>query len=115
MSSSVATPAAGIDPRRTATGLAERVQLLKALSDPTRLAVLDMLSCCGTHCHCDLEELLGVPASRLSFHMKVLREAGLVENEREGKRVRYRLVDGAFDRICRAVPVAAGGPEMERG
>lgn len=111
MGASIATPAAGIDPRRTAEGLAERAKLLKAIADPTRLAVLDILACCGTHCHCDLEELLELPSSRLSFHLKVLREAGLVTSEREGKRVRYHLVDGAFDRICYAVPRVGGGPE----
>lgn len=110
MTVSIAPSGSPEDQRRTAAGVAERAQLLKAIADPTRLAVLDLLSCCGTHCHCDLEELLDLPASRLSFNIKVLREAGLVASQREGKRVRYRLVDGAFDRICRAVTVAADSP-----
>lgn len=98
-------------PGRTAPGVEERARLLKAIADPTRLAVLDMLSYCGTHCHGDLEDLLDVPTSRLSFHLKVLRDAGLVESQREGKRVRYRLMDGAFDRICRAVPMPANSED----
>ncbi|MFU8841245.1 MAG: ArsR/SmtB family transcription factor [Nitriliruptoraceae bacterium] len=100
---------------KTTVGVEERVRLLKAIADPTRLAVLDRLACCGPHGHCDLEDLLDVPTSRLSFHLKVLREAGLVRSERDGKRVHYRLADGAFDRICRAVPVAADGEDGPRG
>ncbi len=99
------------DPRRTSAGVEERVQLLKAIADPTRLAVLDLLTCCGTFFHSDLEETLDVSTSRLSFHLKVLREAGLVDNQREGQRVRYRLCEGAADRICRAVPMPADAME----
>jgi len=115
MAISSTSPPPTTDPRRTTVGVEERAALLKAIADPTRLSVLDRLSCCGAHCHCDLEDLLDVPASRLSFHLKVLRDAGLVESQRDGKRVRYRLVDGAFDRICRAVPVRGDGTEPMRG
>ena len=95
------------DLRRTPAGVVERARLLKAIADPTRLAVLDLLTCCGTHFHSDVEEFLDLPTSRLSFHLRVLREAGLVVSEREGKRVSYRLAEGAADRICRAVPMRA--------
>jgi ArsR family transcriptional regulator, arsenate/arsenite/antimonite-responsive transcriptional repressor len=93
-------------------GKAERLQLLKAVADPTRLAVLDRLAACGDRCHCDLESDLDVPANRLSFHLKVLREAGIVETDRCGKRVNYRLVDRALERIHAALPTSSVGCEL---
>jgi len=83
----------------------ERLELLKAVADPTRLAVLDSLAADGARCHCDLEVELGVPANRLSFHLKVLRDAGLVRANRQGRRVRYCLEFGAIDAVRAALPV----------
>lgn len=64
----------------------------KALADPRRLDLLrrigrggDMLSCESLRCGCE------VTAATLSHHMKELENAGLVESEREGKRVKYTL------------------------
>ncbi len=81
-----------------------RLRLLKAVADPSRLAILDRLTDCGERCHCDLEEDLDIPANRMSFHLKVLREAGLVTPVREGRRVRYLLTDGAVDALHGALP-----------
>lgn len=86
------------------TPLDTRLQLLKAVADPTRLAVLDTLAAGGARCHCDLEDELGVPANRLSFHLKVLRDAGLVRANRQGRRVRYCLQFGAIDAVRAALP-----------
>ncbi len=93
-------------------GRAERLQLLKAVADPTRLAVLDRLAASGERCHCDLESDLGVPANRLSFHLKVLRDAGIVETVRCGQRVNYRLVDRALERIHATLPISSMGCEL---
>ena len=82
-----------------------RVELLKAVADPTRLAVLDSLARGGARCHCDLEEELELAPNRLSFHLKVLKQAGLVTSERRGRRVRYHLEPGALEAIRAAVPV----------
>lgn len=82
-----------------------RLELLKAVADPTRLAVLDSLAADGARCHGDLEVELGVPANRLSFHLKVLRDAGLVRANRQGRRVRYCLEFGAIDAVRAALPV----------
>lgn len=82
-----------------------RIRLLKAVADPIRLTVLDRLACCGDRCHCDFEDELGLSASRISFHLKVLRDAGLVESHRTGKRVRYTLTPDALDRLRDALPV----------
>ena len=75
--------------------LAEAARLFHALSDETRLAVLELLRG-GERCVCELQDALGAAQSRLSFHLKVLREAGLVTDRREGRWAYYAL---APDRI----------------
>ncbi len=66
------------------------VQLFQALSDPTRLEIVARLRQ-GERCVCDLQDLLDAAQSRLSFHLKVLRECGLVTDRREGRWVYYTL------------------------
>ena len=81
-------------PTRTAApdlDLARAARLFHALSDETRLAVLDMLRG-GERCVCDLQDALDAAQSRLSFHLKVLKEAGLVQDRREGRWAYYSLV-----------------------
>ncbi len=70
--------------------LTRSAMLFHALSDETRLAVLDMLRS-GERCVCDLQGALDAAQSRLSFHLKVLRDAGLVSDRREGRWSYYRL------------------------
>ena len=91
-----------------APALGERVELLKAVADPTRLQVLELLAVEGEHCHCELEEVLAVPANRLSFHLRVLRDAGLVGSRRHGRRVSYHVHAGALERLGGLLPRAAG-------
>ena len=55
---------------------------LKALSNPTRLSVFDMLME-GVQCNCEIAGQLGLSLSLISHHMRILREAGLVWNERD--------------------------------
>ena len=76
-------------PRARATQAAA-AQLFHALSDETRLAVLDMLRG-GERCVCDLQGALDAAQSRLSFHLKVLRDAGLVTDRKEGRWSYYAL------------------------
>ena len=66
-------------------------ELFHALSDETRLAVLEMLRG-GERCVCELQDALGASQSRLSFHLKVLKKAGLVADRREGRWAHYSLV-----------------------
>lgn len=68
-------------------------QKLKVLSDPTRLAVLDVLHAGPKHVG-EINETLNVEQSLLSHHLKVLREAGLVRATRDGKAVLYELAPG---------------------
>jgi ArsR family transcriptional regulator, arsenate/arsenite/antimonite-responsive transcriptional repressor len=74
--------------------LAATVQRMKALGDEKRLRILLQLAG-GERCVCDLMEDLGAAQSLLSFHLKTLKDAGLVTDRREGRWVHYSLsVDG---------------------
>src|SRR3954463_15723970 len=66
------------------------VQLFHALSDSTRLAILQRLRF-GERCVCDLTDALDAAQSRLSFHLKVLKDADLVTDRREGRWMYYTL------------------------
>ena len=64
--------------------------LFKTLSDPTRLRLLNLLAA-GEVCVCDLHDTLGLDQPKVSRHLARLRQAGLVEVERDGKWMHYRL------------------------
>lgn len=72
--------------------------LFHALSDATRLAILEMLRD-GEQCVCDLQDELDAAQSRLSFHLRVLKEAGLVADRREGRWSYYTIVPGALAEV----------------
>jgi len=61
-----------------------------ALSDPIRLEILDLLRN-RELCVCDLNEALKISQSKLSFHLKVLKEAQLVQSTQEGRWAYYRI------------------------
>lgn len=65
-------------------------EILTAICDPTRRAALALLWEGGEHCVCELMARLDAGQSRMSRHMKVLREAGLVLDRRDAQWVRYR-------------------------
>jgi ArsR family transcriptional regulator len=69
---------------------ADYVPVFKALSDETRLKIIDMLSC-GEMCACDILEKFSISQSTLSYHMKILTESGLVNGVRDGAWMRYTL------------------------
>ncbi|MEX0717418.1 MAG: metalloregulator ArsR/SmtB family transcription factor [Planctomycetaceae bacterium] len=71
--------------------------LLKVLADETRLAVVRQLMDGPKHVG-EINESLALEASLLSHHLKVLREAGLVVSQRDGKAVLYRLAPGVGSR-----------------
>jgi ArsR family transcriptional regulator, arsenate/arsenite/antimonite-responsive transcriptional repressor len=72
------------------------VALFHALSDETRLAIVKRLAG-GERCVCDLQDLLDAAQSRLSYHLKTLKDAGLVKDRRDGRWVHYSLVPGALE------------------
>ena len=61
-----------------------------ALSDATRIEIVDLLRG-GERCVCELMDTLDAAQSRLSFHLKVLRDAGLVTDRRDGRWIYYTL------------------------
>lgn len=83
---------------RTDEAAERAVMLFHALSDATRLSILEMLRD-GERCVCELQEELDAAQSRLSFHLRVLREAGLVEDRREGRWSYYRIVPAALAEV----------------
>jgi len=62
----------------------------KAMADPVRLSVIEALGA-GERCVCELTGELGLAQSKLSFHLKVMKEAGLLESRQEGRWIYYRL------------------------
>ena len=70
-----------------------------ALSDETRLEIVAMLSH-GERCVCELQSALHAAQSRLSFHLRTLKEAGLVSDRREGRWVYYGLRREALEEIA---------------
>jgi ArsR family transcriptional regulator len=72
--------------------------IFHALSDETRLEIIQRLLT-GEKCVCDLTDALDAAQSRLSFHLKTLRDAGLVSDRRAGRWVYYTLDREAFGEI----------------
>jgi len=72
--------------------------LLKALADPVRLEVALALAD-GERCVCELTEKLNLAQSKLSFHLKVMRQAGLLEAREQGRWVYYRLRPEALEAL----------------
>jgi DNA-binding transcriptional ArsR family regulator len=84
---------------------------LRAIGDPLRWRILELLST-EELCVCHLVGLLDAPQSLVSHHLRVLRDAGLVEAERFRYWTYYRLRTGALDSVGRRLTeLSAGAPE----
>lgn len=81
----------------------EFATIFKALSDETRLRVIDMLSCKEMSA-CDILSNFTLSQSTLSYHMKILIEAGVVDARREGLWTKYSINDDTFNRIMDFMP-----------
>jgi ArsR family transcriptional regulator len=86
----------------TTKDLAQTARLFHALSDATRLAVLEMLQS-GERCVCELQDELDAAQSRLSFHLRVLKDAGLLLDRKEGRWVYYWLNPETFAELAETV------------
>jgi ArsR family transcriptional regulator len=71
----------------------------KALADPTRVAIVNRLSQAPEVCVCDLTAAFELSQPTISHHLKILREAGLVESSRRGTWAYYRLVPETVDAL----------------
>jgi ArsR family transcriptional regulator len=78
-----------------------------ALADPVRLRILSVLATApgGAICACDLVEPVGKSQPTVSHHLKVLKEAGLVTAQRDGKNIWYAVVPAAFDALREVLSV----------
>jgi len=82
----------------TTIDLSRAAQLFHALSDATRLGILEKLRA-GEHCVCDLQDDLEAAQSRLSFHLRVLKDAGVVSDRKEGRWSYYSIVPEALAEV----------------
>ena len=85
------------------TSLGTAAGAFSALGDPIRLRVLDALRD-GVRCVCELREEIDVAPNLLSYHLKVLREAGLISGSRRGRWIDYSLVPDAVEALRAALP-----------
>jgi ArsR family transcriptional regulator, arsenate/arsenite/antimonite-responsive transcriptional repressor len=74
------------------------LRLFRALGDETRLRLIERLRA-GEQCVCDLTDELETGQSRLSFHLKTLKDAGIVTDRRQGRWVYYALRPGVFEEL----------------
>lgn len=90
------------------------VVVLSALAEPTRLEAMRVLSDGSEHCVCELMRQLGATQSRMSRHMQVLKQAGLVVDRRDAQWVRYRVNPGLNALLVRLLDAAlAHDPQGE--
>ncbi|MEV4077530.1 metalloregulator ArsR/SmtB family transcription factor [Nonomuraea fuscirosea] len=96
---------------------ADLAVLLKAVADPVRLRLLSMI---GSHpggeaCVCDLTGVFDLTAPTISHHLKVLRTAGLIDGERRGTWVYYRIIPETVSRLGALFTPLAAPPAAQNG
>lgn len=100
-------PGAPALPEKERAALAGR---FRALADPTRVAIVNRLAGADEICVCVFVDELGLSQPTVSHHLRVLREAGLVEAERRGTWAYYRLVPDAVAELAQALGGRATAP-----
>jgi len=101
-------------PRLTSSEAAALAAQLGAVADPARLQVLSMIACAdaGEVCACDFVGPIGKSQPTISHHLKVLSGAGLIDGERRGRWIWYRLAPSAFgDVVAALAAVTTDGPD----
>jgi ArsR family transcriptional regulator len=91
------------------SGADELTPLFKAVADPVRLRLLSLIACHdgGESCVCDLLDAFDMTAPSVSYHLRILREAGLVSSERRGTWVYYRVNPEVMARMSAVLVPAA--------
>jgi len=88
-------------PRKSAEAIAER---FKALADPARVSIVNRIAGQGEVCTCQLTGPIGLSQPTVSHHLRVLKEAGLIEvARRRGTWTFYRLVPSAMEQLAFAI------------
>ncbi|MEU6847729.1 metalloregulator ArsR/SmtB family transcription factor [Streptomyces sp. NPDC046716] len=92
-------------------------KVFKALGDPVRLRLLSMIAsqAGGEVCVCDLTPAFDLSQPTISHHLKLLRQAGLIDCERRGTWVYYWLLPEMVDRLTGILARPAGTPLPDRG
>lgn len=88
------------------------VQLLQALGDPTRLSIVRELTGTSEVCACDFTSCCDVSQPTVSHHLRILKEAGVIEAERRGTWIFYRLVPAAAERLRSLAGELLGAPAL---
>ncbi|MEV6795362.1 metalloregulator ArsR/SmtB family transcription factor [Streptomyces sp. NPDC051320] len=90
-------------------------KVFKALGDPVRLRLLSMIAsrAGGEVCVCDLTPAFELSQPTISHHLKLLKQAGLIDSERRGTWVYYRLLPEMTDRLAAVLTRPAGEPLPE--
>ena len=68
-----------------------RARIIKAMAHPTRLFIVDELAKNGERCVCELTKMVGVDMSTVSRHLAILKGVGILEDDKRGLQVYYRL------------------------
>ncbi len=86
---------------------------LKVLADPNRLRILDLLMT-GVQCNCNLGDALGMPKNLISHHLRILRDAGLVQAERDALDARWMYYSVNEDAVRALVAAFDGFFDLNR-
>ncbi len=87
---------------------ADLAPMFRALGDPVRLRLMSLVASAGEEaCVCDLSDEFELTQPTISHHLRVLREAGLVDCERRGTWVYYRAQPAALRRLSGLLDIAA--------
>jgi ArsR family transcriptional regulator len=87
----------------------KQARIIKALAHPTRLFIVDELSR-GERCVCELTDMIGAEMPTVSRHLSVLRNAGILEDEKRGLQVFYRLRVPCVLNFFKCVEAVQGHP-----
>ena len=93
---------------------AELAKVFKALGDPVRLRLLSMIASRGEGgevCVCELTDAFTLTGPTISHHLRVLREAGLIDSQRRGTWVYYWIVPAKLTALSRLLDVPAATPD----
>jgi ArsR family transcriptional regulator, arsenate/arsenite/antimonite-responsive transcriptional repressor len=88
------------------------IQLLQALGHPTRLSIVRELTGGEQVCACDFTSCCDVRQPTVSHHLRILKEAGVIEAERRGTWIFYRIVPAAADRLRALAGELLGQPQV---
>ena len=80
-------------------------RVFKALSDDTRLTIMGLVFRHGHLCVCETERILGISQSKASRHLRYLRDSGVLEDEREGLIINYRLPRAQDEELSKVLAI----------